>query len=512
MTPRPRRSGSHRLPAKAISSTFASILASPLALLTAIPIACVASAPGKAQVPFQRLEVSANAGDVKLVGDIDLDGTADVILGGSRGEDLNWYHYPDWSRTRIAIPAVEFTTDGAIGDLDRDGDLDLVVPDGPSGNNLLWFENPTRSPSGVRGNPFVAAQWQRHTVGAVGSWCKDVELADFDADGRIDIAARENGTLLVFFQDAAGWTARTIPTSALGNEGLASGDVDGDGAADLVVFAAWLRNPRGAAARTGTNWQQFAIASAGIDDDFKALVADVDRDGRNDVLFSSSENIADVLWFAHGGNPTGAWTRRTIATNVERAHTLQVADVDGDGDHDVVVGQMHTATNPQLRVFYNQGGSGTAWQTQVVDQQYGIHNGVVADLGGDGDVEIVGANWTGNPPLQYWNNTTPQNRQRLTVPELTAGTVATIFATNAHPNVPVCFCATARGVTTPYPIPSLGIDFALVDPVFLGVVLSGANGAAAHELPLPLGLGGLRIWLQTFELGRSSVVAERLIR
>lgn len=472
---------------------------------------CWLTGGAMAQVPFQRIEISANAGDVKLVGDIDLDGTADVILGGSPGEGLNWYHFPEWTRTRIAIPAVEFTTDGAIGDVDGDGDLDLVVPDGPSGTNLFWFENPARLPGGARGNPFVPSQWQRRAIGAVGSWCKDVELADFDGDGRMDVAARENGALMVFFQGASSWPVTVVPTNALGNEGLASGDVDGDGAPDLVVRGVWLRNPRGSAARSGGNWTAFTIAATGVHDDFKALVADVDRDGRNDMLFSSSEATADVVWYSHGGAPTGTWTRRLIASNLDRAHTLQVADVDGDGDHDVVVGQMHTAVSPAIRVFYNQGGA-ASWTVQVVDQQYGIHNGVVADIGGDGDVEIVGSNWTGNPPLQYWRNATPQNIQRIGVPELRSGASATVFVTNARIGVPVCLCVTARGLTTPYPVPGLGITFALADPVFLAVVGSGPNGAAPFELAMPPGIAGLRVWFQAFEFGRNSVVVERTIR
>ena len=465
-----------------------------------------------AQVPFQRIEISANAGDVKLAGDIDLDGTADVILGGSLGEDLNWYQYPTWTRTRIAVPSVEFTTDGAIGDVDSDGDLDLVVPDGPSGTNLFWFENPARLPGGGRGDPFAGNQWQRRAIGAVGSWCKDVELADFDGDGRMDVAVRENASLMIFFADASSsWSRTFVPGSALGNEGLASGDLDGDGAADLVLRGIWLCNPRGPAARSGANWAEFTIAASGVDDDFKALVADLDRDGSNDVLFSSSEGTADVAWYAYGGTPTGAWTRRLIASNVDRAHTLQVADVDGDGDADVVVAQMHTAVVPALRVFFNQGGALT-WQVQVVDQQYGLHNGVVVDLGGDGDFEIVGSNWTGNPPLQYWHNATPQDRQRIAVPVLRSGASATLFVTNAHLGVPVCLCATAAGVTTPYPIQPLGITFALVDPVFLGVASSGLNGAAAFEIALPSGLTGLGVWFQAFEFGRSSIVVGRVLR
>ena len=51
-------------------------------------------------------------------------------------------------------------------------------------------------------------------------------------------------------------------------------------------------------------------------------------------------------------------------------------------------------------------GQGTACQKQVVSTG-GIHNGVVADIGNDGDWDIFGANWTGNPPVRLWINQLP---------------------------------------------------------------------------------------------------------
>ncbi|MGE0142652.1 MAG: FG-GAP repeat domain-containing protein [Planctomycetota bacterium] len=465
-----------------------------------------------AQVPFQRVEISVNAGDVKLVGDLDLDGTADVILGGSRGEDLNWYHYPDWTRTRIAVPTVEFTTDGDIGDLDGDGDLDLVVPDGSGTNNLVWFRNPTIDAGGAPGNPFSSSAWQRFVIGSMGSWCKDVEIADYDGDGEVDVAARSNTVLRVFFQAGGAWTSVDMVTSALGREGLATGDLDRDGNLDFVVRGRWLRNPGSTSARMPAAWSEHVIDPSRVDVDFKACVADIDGDQFPDVLFSSSENTADIAWYRHGGDPTATWSRHVIEANVNRAHTLQVADVDSDGDADVVSGRMHTSTSPGVRIHFNQNGLGTAWAIQVVDQQFGIHNGVVADLGGDGDVEIVGSNWTGNPPLQFWENRTPQSDHVLSVPDLVAGSTHALFVTHATPQSPVALCLTARGVTTPYPVPGLGVQFALLDPLLLGVAVAGANGAASFEMALPPGLAGLTIWLQSLELGRTSPAESRTIR
>jgi len=352
-----------------------------------------------APVPFDLTIIDPDiSGDVKLVGDIDGDGFPDLIIGGITNEKLNWYHYPDWQKTVIATPNNEFTTDGRLGDVNGDGSLDIVVPDGDGQDNLVWFENPRPS-----GDPFDGAAWTRHTIGTVGSWGKDVHVSDFDDNGLLDVATRRDTAVMVFFQMAPDeWTKMEFTNVDTGHEGMTSGDVDSDGHLDLVVHGQWVRNPGGDAARDPANWTPYDIGPA--DPDFKALVADINQDGHMDVLFSSSENTADVNWWsADNGDPTGSWTKHTILRMMERTHTLQAADMNLDGKMDVVLGQMHTSAANEIMIMFNLDGEGTTWDKQLVDTG-GLHNGVVADIGNDGDYDIFGANWTGNPPVRLWEN------------------------------------------------------------------------------------------------------------
>ncbi|MBI2566496.1 MAG: VCBS repeat-containing protein [Candidatus Schekmanbacteria bacterium] len=361
-----------------------------------LPVAAVA-----AEVTFEALVIdSTTAGDCKMVGDIDRDGFADVVIGGTAGtEDLRWYRYPTGEKLAIGAANVELTTDGELGDVDADGDLDVIIPDGASGDNLCWFANPLPS-----GDLFGGATWTRHPIGAVGGWGKDVEPADFDGDGRLDVATRSNDQAFVFFQDgAATWTRLVFQDVALGYEGMGRGDIDRDGDPDLLLRGTWLENPGGDAARSAAAWSEHDIGAA--DTDFKVLATDLDGDGRIDVLYSSSENTADVVWWSHGGDPRGAWTGRIIESALNRCHTLQAADLDRDGDRDVVLGQMHTAAAQEIAAYLNDDGLGTTW-TRTVFGSGGIHNGVLADLGNDGDHDLFGANWTGNPPVRLWLNTT----------------------------------------------------------------------------------------------------------
>lgn len=350
-------------------------------------------------VPFEDLVIDGQiSGDIKLVGDIDGDSYPDLVMGGMPNEKLNWYRYPTWEKSVMAAPKVEFTTDGALGDVDGDGDLDIVVPDGDSQDNLVWFQNPRPG-----NDPGANIQWQRKVIGTIGSWGKDIELADFDADGRLDVATRSQNEAMIFFQTKPdGWERVSFSSLALGSEGMASGDIDNDGEIDLVLRGNWLRNPGGPNTRISSKWLAYNIGDA--PENFKALVTDINLDGVSDVLFSSSEDTADVNWWTpEGGNPTGQWEKHTILPNMEKTHTLQAADIDLDGDMDVVLAQMHTSIAKEIMVLYNQDGQGLDWVKQVIAVG-GIHNGVVADIGNDGDYDLFGANWTGNPPVKLFVN------------------------------------------------------------------------------------------------------------
>jgi len=357
-----------------------------------------ASAWGFSEPTFNMTVVDqAMAGDCKMVGDIDGDGKVDAVVGGSISEGLAWYRWPDWTRFDIATPVLEFTTDGEVGDVDGDGDLDIVIPDGPAGNNLVWFENPRPG-----GNP-ATDTWIRHEIAALGDWGKDVELADFDLDGNLDVATRTNSVVRVHFRNPDGsWDASTI-ASGLSGEGMTSGDVDGDGDVDLVVARAWIDNPATDRDARVEAWTPY-LTDQWMYVDAKAVVADLDNDGINEILYSNSERLGNVIRCEPTtGDPRGAWTISTIEPDIFRCHTLQVADMDLDGDLDVVLGQMHTSTQREIKVLYNTDGSGTSWVSIVVDDT-GVHNAVVADFGGDGAPDIFGCNWTGNPPLRFWKS------------------------------------------------------------------------------------------------------------
>jgi hypothetical protein len=119
----------------------------------------------------------------------------------------------------------------------------------------------------------------------------------------------------------------------------------------------------------------------------------VNGDGRNDVVLAPSESAdGRFVWYEAADPVAGPWTEHEIDPSVSYFHTFKAADVDGDGDLDLVTAEMHQSSDPdEVSVYRNEGG-GLAWAQQLVATT-GSHNLRIADIDADGDVDIVGVNW-----------------------------------------------------------------------------------------------------------------------
>jgi hypothetical protein len=323
--------------------------------------------------------------DVKAVGDIDGDGDQDVVIGDDETAYLQWYAAPNWTAQVIDARLV-FTTDMELADIDRDGDLDVIVPDYPAGT-VLWYANPRIGGGG----------WRSQLVGMSGA--HDVEVGDIDRDGDVDVIVRAHGGATVLFRQdpALRWTRVTLPVP--GGEGLALGDIDRDGDLDIGQNGWWVETPSDLVAGTWT--------VRTIDGSWPSLVAsdiaDVNADGRNDLLVAPNESEGQLVWYQAPTDPrTGAWTKRVVGA-ADYVHDFGVADVDLDGDRDSVFAEMHQSAQRRVGWFRNDG-SGTTWSVQVVATT-GSHNIRVVDMDGDGDIDIMGSNWGGSPsPVEWWQN------------------------------------------------------------------------------------------------------------
>jgi Flp pilus assembly protein TadD len=301
------------------------------------------------------------AGMAAALGDFDNDGDADLFLTRLGGTALfeNDGHGQFKDITAKAHAAVAgFPVGASWGDIDHDGDLDLLIGrlrrPGTQENAtpvlLLNKGNGTFADGTVSMKISGPAQG---TVGAV--------FADFDADRDIDLALSSAGgqdSLLDNRRDK-GFTARGKDAglaSKGAGRGIAAGDVDGDGLADLV-FASGTGEPLrlylNGPTRLFTPREIPNPPGAGA---FGVVLFDADNDGDLD-LFAAGSALA-----LHLNDGSGRFRDKSEATGlsgiaVKDGRGAAAADLDGDGDLDLVVTQNGGA--PIL--LRNEGGNRNRW-------------------------------------------------------------------------------------------------------------------------------------------------------
>jgi hypothetical protein len=192
--------------------------------------------------------------------------------------------------------------------------------------------------------------------------------------------------------------------------GVAVGDIDGDADTDIVTVAANGRRLL-LLENVGSTFRVH-VAGASLHWIDRVEVADLDGDRRLDII-STEENRdgrynTHVRWLKAPNDPWNeTWASSPIVV-LRSANSLDVADMDDDGDNDIVVAE-HTDLRPPDRpvdnftgVFLNRG-DGT-WTLQLVEAgAHSSHIGAQAgDFDGDGDFEIVSVGWEQTCCVHSW--------------------------------------------------------------------------------------------------------------
>jgi hypothetical protein len=353
-----------------------------------------------------------------LVADLDRDGRNDFVLSfRQKPPALVWYRRQATGWDRVVIEPAFLTVEagGAAYDIDGDGDLDLVFGADWQGDTLWWWENP--APRFDAGTP-----WIRHTIKTDGAHQHhDQVFGDFLGTGRAQLAFWNQGAKTLFLatlpsepRQATAWPRRVVVSAQSGGnapypEGLAAADIDGDGRADLLAGNAWYRFERDGAVRSTV------VADIGG----RIAAGRFQPGGPLQIVIAPGDGIGPLRWYECKREATDphAWVGHALVDRpLVHGHSLQVADIDGDGHLDIFAAEMaqwhEGAAQPDNRdatawIFFGDGMG--HFRTTVFTKGVDFHEAQVADLDGDGDLDILAKPYTWRTPrVDVWLNEGPR--------------------------------------------------------------------------------------------------------
>lgn len=374
---------------------------------------------------FALRTVTSNAPGVghSELGDLDSDGDLDVVYAASGA--IHWCENLDGLGTfgppTLIISGAFFggSNSLALDDINGDGDLDVLalrVDLVSQGYSLSWYEN--MGPSGMFGGAVDLYNYFE--------WMAELQVADIDGDG-------DNDAILSPFQYYIGpdfsvlrnlgdgtFAAPYLVDIPTGTAYLTvyatdTADVDGDGDIDLVAsyeylpspywmpsfITAWLENTDGMGTFVAANVITTAGPTLGPAEHLE--FADLDNDGDLDLVSGGEDH--PLAWSTQTSTP-GVFDLKTEfpGASGNDYDDLGLADMDNDGDIDVVVARR-TGSGGHVIEWYENLGGAIPFTSPVLLSSVGSATDTVAlgDLDADNDVDVVSSETTAGTVEWYEN-------------------------------------------------------------------------------------------------------------
>lgn len=354
-------------------------------------------------VAFTKTLLYQDANEGTAIADVNNDGTLDIIAG------RNWYAGPDFLARPLRLiddwnGYVQSNGDH-VYDVNGDGWADVVAGSFLP-TEVHWYENP-----GADGLA-KGVLWPEHLLTDTEASTNEITfLRDVSGDPTPEwvVNSWDKQTPLVVWQfatDADG--APSLEKAVLGTNGhghgMGFGDVNGDGREDILVGTGWYERPAdGDPLRQAWTYHPDWDLHASV----PMLLRDLDGDGRNDLIWGKGHDIGLYWWQQLEPAPDGTtrWKEHRIDDRFSQPHALHWADLDGDGQDELITGKRKWAHNgndpggdePPVLFYYEWNPQALAFTRHEIDVGR-VGTGLqirTADMNRDGRTDIVVAGKSG---------------------------------------------------------------------------------------------------------------------
>jgi len=267
-----------------------------------------------------------------------------------------------------------------LSDLDGDGDLDAISS---RGSQFSWYKN-------LDG---LGSFGPNQSIDPLPYYSHDFQTADLDNDGDMDLITIGQGLSSInWYENIDGLgtfgSRQVIVTQEYGILSLFIADIDDDGDMDLLSASfgdnriAWYENTDG----LGTFGPKQTIFTA-PNYFHDVYAADIDNDGDMDVL-SASRDDDRIAWYENTDGLGTFGPQQTITNLADEAAIVFAVDMDGDLDKDVLSASFG---DNRIAWYENIDGLGTFGSQQIIPSanEYNLRDIFPTDIDGDGDIDVV---------------------------------------------------------------------------------------------------------------------------
>ncbi len=337
---------------------------------------------------------------------LDIDGDNDIdVLSASRFDDkIAWYENLDglggFSQEIIITTDAEVALSVCGIDVDGDGDNDVLTAS--AGNDIIaWFEN--TDGAGAFGEPQVITTEAYNVISLI-----SIDLDGDDDNDVVFASALEEAAGIFWCENTDGtgnfWEQQQISSPPERLWAVYSADFDNDGDNDVIsaeIAVAVYENANGLG--SFTEGELISIDAYGAN---CTVSADIDGDGDYDVISSSSDfdGLIDskISWYENIDGYGEFGPKNIITTEVNTVKSIFCVDIDGDGDNDLV---SASRGDDKIAWYENTDGTGTfGFQNVISTDADGAWSVTAADLDGDGDQDVLSASNFDNK-LAWYENT-----------------------------------------------------------------------------------------------------------